>query len=305
MKVKRNTLLLLACLVWSAAGFNILRIGLIVYPAYLTVLNFLLSVLVFAVFQKFIFGKLVKKHTARINAYTEDRHFFLKFFDGKAFAIMAVMMTVGIGLRASGLAPERFIAVFYTGLGASLLLAGLLFGRNFGQAVLADARVQNRIEDKGGQDSKVIEVDHGMVVKFEMNDKCAAGTGRFFEVLTNRLMGVEMDELSDMIAAADAPSQISSMCTIFAESEIISHLSEGQKKENIIAGVGWAIARRIVGMGRSGRIPFNSKIVFSGGVANNRSIAGIFEQLLGKPVTPSVNPQSTAALGAAITAVNE
>lgn len=149
MKVKRNTLLLLACLVWSAAGFNILRIGLIVYPAYLTVLNFLLSVLAFAVFQKFIFGKLVKKHTARINAYTEDRHFFLKFFDGKAFAIMAVMMTVGIGLRASGLAPERFIAVFYTGLGASLLLAGLLFGRNFGQAVLADARVQNRIEDKG------------------------------------------------------------------------------------------------------------------------------------------------------------
>lgn len=149
MKVKRNTLLLLACLVWSAAGFNILRIGLIVYPAYLTVLNFLLSVLVFAVFQKFIFGTLVKKHTARINAYTEDRHFFLKFFDGKAFAIMAVMMTVGIGLRASGLAPERFIAVFYTGLGASLLLAGLLFGRNFGQAVLADARVQNRIEDKG------------------------------------------------------------------------------------------------------------------------------------------------------------
>lgn len=149
MKVKRNTLLLLACLVWSAAGFNILRIGLIVYPAYLTVLNFLLSVLVFAVFQKFIFGKLVKKHTARINAYTEDRHFFLKFFDGKAFAIMAVMMTVGIGLRASGLASERFIAVFYTGLGASLLLAGLLFGRNFGQAVLADARVQNRIEDKG------------------------------------------------------------------------------------------------------------------------------------------------------------
>lgn len=149
MKVKRNTLFLLACLVWSAAGFNILRIGLIVYPAYLTVLNFLLSVLVFAVFQKFIFGKLVQKHTARINAYTEDRHFFLKFFDGKAFAIMAVMMTVGIGLRASGLAPERFIAVFYTGLGASLLLAGLLFGRNFGQAVLADARVQNRIEDKG------------------------------------------------------------------------------------------------------------------------------------------------------------
>ena len=65
MKVKRNTLLLLACLVWSAAGFNILRIGLSAYPAYHAVVNYLLSALVFAVFQNFIFGKLVKKHTAR------------------------------------------------------------------------------------------------------------------------------------------------------------------------------------------------------------------------------------------------
>ena len=149
MKVKRNTLLLLACLVWSAAGFNILRIGLKAYPAHLTLLNCLLSVLVFVVFQRFIFGKLVKKHTARINAYQEDRQFFLKFFDGKAFAIMAVMMAGGIGLRVSRLAPERFIAVFYTGLGASLLLAGMLFGRNYGKAVLAAATVQDKAARKG------------------------------------------------------------------------------------------------------------------------------------------------------------
>lgn len=149
MKVKRNTLLLLACLVWSAAGFNILRIGLMAYPAYLTVLNALLSMLVFAVFQWFIFGKLVKKHTARISSYLEERHFFLKFFDKKAFVIMAVMMTGGIGLRASGLAPERFIAVFYTGLGAALLLAGLLFGRNFGKAAFARADGQNEMKSGG------------------------------------------------------------------------------------------------------------------------------------------------------------
>ena len=141
MKVKRNTLLLLACLVWGAAGFNILRIGLASYSAYVTVLNCLLSVLVFAVFQIFIIGKLVKKHTPRISGYREERQFFLKFFDGKAFAVMAVMMTGGIGLRAGGLAPERFIAVFYTGLGASLLLAGLLFGRNYFRAVFAAAAV--------------------------------------------------------------------------------------------------------------------------------------------------------------------
>ena len=146
MKVKRNTLLLLACLVWSAAGFNILRIGLMAYPAYVTVLNVLLSVLVFAVFQYFIFGKLVKKHTTRIHSYLEERHFFLKFFDKKAFAIMAVMMTGGIYLRVSGLGPERFIAVFYTGLGAALLLAGLLFGRNFGRAVLAVGAAKNNME---------------------------------------------------------------------------------------------------------------------------------------------------------------
>lgn len=132
---------------WSASGFNILCIGLVSYQNYFTVLNCILSVLVFSVFQKFIFGRLVKKHTAGINSYTEERIFFLKFFDGKSFAIMAIMMSGGIGLRVSGLAPEQFIAVFYTGLGASLFLAGLLFGKNYGKAVLA-FKVQNKMKDK-------------------------------------------------------------------------------------------------------------------------------------------------------------
>ena len=129
--VKRSTLLLIACLVWGCAGANILRIGLAAYPAYLSVLNLVLSAVVFAVFQRFIFGPLVKKQTGRITGYEAERHFFLKFFDLRSFAIMAVMMTGGIWLRASGVRPEVFIAVFYSGLGASLLLAGLLFGRNY------------------------------------------------------------------------------------------------------------------------------------------------------------------------------
>ena len=94
-----------------------------------------LSLAVFGVFQYFVFGRLVKKHTRRITGYEEERQFFLKFFDGKAFAIMAFMMTFGILLRTSGLGPERFIAVFYSGLGASLLLAGVLFGRNYVRAL--------------------------------------------------------------------------------------------------------------------------------------------------------------------------
>lgn len=131
MKVGKNTLLLIACLVWGAAGVNILRIGLLAYPAYVSVLNVALSLVVFGVFQYFVFGPLVNKHTRRIRGYEEERQFFLKFFDGKSFAIMAFMMTFGILLRTTGLGPERFIAVFYSGLGASLLLAGLLFGRNY------------------------------------------------------------------------------------------------------------------------------------------------------------------------------
>lgn len=95
MKVKRNTLLLIACLVWSAAGFNILRIGVLAYPAYLRFWNFLLSALVFTVFQIFIFGRLVKRHTTRIGGYEEECHIFMKFFDVKSFLIMAVMMSGG------------------------------------------------------------------------------------------------------------------------------------------------------------------------------------------------------------------
>lgn len=76
MKVNKNTLLLIACLVWTAAGINILRIGLVTYPPYVSLLNILLSVVFFSVFQYFIFGRLVKKHTARIQGYEEERQFF-------------------------------------------------------------------------------------------------------------------------------------------------------------------------------------------------------------------------------------
>lgn len=131
MKVKKRTLLLIACIVWSIAGFNVLRIGIWAYPPYLSIINFLLSIIVFSLFQYFIFGRLVKKHTKRIRNYTDEKLFFLKFFDIKSFIIMAVMMGGEIYLRVSSLAPDIFIAVFYTGLGASLLLAGILFGKNY------------------------------------------------------------------------------------------------------------------------------------------------------------------------------
>lgn len=131
MKVNKKTLLLIACFVWGIAGFNVLRIGVLAYPSHLSFLNLILSVIVFSLFQYFIFGRLVKKHTLRILNYTDTYQFFLKFFDVKSFCIMAFMISGGIWLRASGIAPERFIAVFYSGLGASLFLAGILFGKNY------------------------------------------------------------------------------------------------------------------------------------------------------------------------------
>lgn len=131
MKVKKQTLLILASIVWLIAGFNILRIGVISYGGYVNWSNVLISVLVFLIFWFMVFHKLVLKHTARIQNYEEELQFFWHFFDKKSFLIMAFMMTFGIGLRASHLAPTIFIAVFYSGLGTALFLAGILFGVNY------------------------------------------------------------------------------------------------------------------------------------------------------------------------------
>lgn len=129
--IKKIYLLLLAGIVWLTAGVNILRIGVISYKHYVTGINLALSVMVFILFWFMVFGKLVRKHTARIICYQEEKQFFLKFFDRKSFCIMAFMMTFGIGLRTSNLCPEQFIAVFYSGLGTALVLAGLAFSGNF------------------------------------------------------------------------------------------------------------------------------------------------------------------------------
>lgn len=131
LKIRKNNLLLLAGLVWGAAGWNILRIGLVAYQGRVVWWRILLSLLVYLAFQWFVFGKMVRKHTGRITRYEENRQYFYKFFDKKGFCIMAFMMTFGIGLRVSGLCPDVFIGVFYSGLGASLLTAGVLFLVNY------------------------------------------------------------------------------------------------------------------------------------------------------------------------------
>jgi predicted CoA-substrate-specific enzyme activase len=157
------------------------------------------------------------------------------------------------------------------------------------------------IIDIGGQDSKVMELDEdGGVVRFEMNDKCAAGTGRFLEVLTERILNLPLDELGPLALRSKQHCTLSSVCTVFAESEIISLLSEHKAKEDIAYGISKAIARRVIGMGAGGQISYKEPIVFSGGVAKNIGVVKAIEEELGKNVVTLKEPQITAALGAAI-----
>lgn len=157
------------------------------------------------------------------------------------------------------------------------------------------------IIDIGGQDSKVMELDgDGRVTKFEMNDKCAAGTGRFLEVLTERILNLPIDELGPLSLKSKKPCTLTSVCTVFAESEIISLLSEHKAKEDIAYGMSKAIAKRVIGMGIGGQIGYKEPIVFSGGVARNVGVVKAIEEELGKKVVTLKEPQITAALGAAI-----
>ena len=127
MKVKKINLLLIAGIVWMIAGFNILRIGIISYKSNISILNIIISLIIFSLFWFKIFNKLVNKHTARIAKFEDEFQKFYKFFDRPSFLIMIFMMSFGIGLRASNILPDKYIAIFYTGLGSALFLAGLSF----------------------------------------------------------------------------------------------------------------------------------------------------------------------------------
>ncbi len=157
------------------------------------------------------------------------------------------------------------------------------------------------IIDIGGQDSKVIKVDEaGRVIDFVMNDRCAAGTGKFLEVVAKAL-GSDLDEFSRLYFTSSKPCAISSMCTVFAESEVISLLAEGNPKENIIAGLHKAVANRVAHMAM--RIGIAEKVGFTGGVAKNDGMANALElEINAKFRELKYDPQMIGALGAAIIA---
>lgn len=157
------------------------------------------------------------------------------------------------------------------------------------------------IIDIGGQDSKVIDLDgKGKIRRFQMNDKCAAGTGRFLEVLAERILGLGLEELGRAALSSRNPCSLTSVCTVFAESEVVALLSQGRKREDIAWGLSRAIARRVVAMGLGEGISFQAPVCFSGGVAFNGGVVEALKQELKKPVLVPTEPQITAALGAAV-----
>jgi len=156
--------------------------------------------------------------------------------------------------------------------------------------------------DIGGQDSKVIGVrENGTVSDFVMNDKCAAGTGRFLEVMANVLQ-ISIEEMGPTSLRCQEPCQISSTCTIFAETEMVSLRADGRTKEDLVAGIHRAVASRVVIMGKT--VGYNEQVVFTGGVAKNAGVKHFLESEIKLPILIPAEPQIMGALGAALLAAS-
>jgi len=155
------------------------------------------------------------------------------------------------------------------------------------------------IIDIGGQDFKVIKLDNeGRVINFAMNDKCAAGTGRYLELMAN-VFQMSLEKFSLAAETATGSVEITSVCTVFAETEVINHISWGTAEKEIVAGIFNAVARRVYSLAKQ-HLAGDKEIVFTGGVAKNKGMAGALSKIMGCEVKVSFNPQITGALGAAI-----
>jgi predicted CoA-substrate-specific enzyme activase len=154
--------------------------------------------------------------------------------------------------------------------------------------------------DIGGQDAKAIRVGPGGVVtNFVMNDKCAAGTGRFLDVMA-RILEIDVGQLADLAAASRHEVSISSTCTVFAESEVISQLSSGALREDVAAGIIRSVVRRVAGLAK--RTGVQPEVVMTGGVSLNWMAVKYMQEELRMTVVASPDAQLTGALGAALIA---
>ena len=203
-------------------------------------------------------------------------------YPGKSISDVSYAISTGCGRKRAAFAKEAVTEITCIAKGVNYLFP--------------EART---IIDIGGQDTKVVRIDEkGRVLEFEMNDKCAAGTGRFIEVMAKAL-NVELDKIGDISLQHKKELTISSICTVFAESEVISLVSEGEELEDILYGIHKAIADRTMGLiNRLGGV--TPEVIMAGGVAKNIGVVKALEKVLGTPIKIHVEPQIIGALGAAI-----
>jgi len=194
------------------------------------------------------------------------------------------MVATGYGRRMVDFADEVVSEITANAAGARWLTRGR-------------AAAVRTVVDVGGQDSKAISLDEaGSVVNFAMNDRCAAGTGRFLEMM-GRVLEVEIERFGELALQATEPVRISSLCAVFAESEVISILSQGGRIPDIIAALHESIAKRVGAMVK--RIGVEEAVLFDGGPARNGGLAGALERELGVELIVPPEPQLSTAIGAA------
>ena len=231
--------------------------------------------------------------------------------DGKEI-IRKALTDVGAG--TSG--PERVVRSIVETTGMQLEEMDYILATGYGRNSFEQAQSQmselschargayflfpevHTVIDIGGQDVKVLQIENGAMINFQMNDKCSAGTGKFLEIMANRL-GVTLQELFDM-ADKGTVLPISSLCTVFAESEVINYIGEGQKREDIAAGVVDSVANKVAQLAMKKNLP--EKVILTGGLSNSTYFTKILSQKLGQTVSPTEHGRYAGALGAALLA---
>ena len=221
--------------------------------------------------------------------------------DTGANVVQAAEKAFDIALKAGDLREEEVEYVIGTGYGR--------YKVSFGNTQVTEISCHARgavhmfpetrtVIDMGGQDTKAIRVsEDGQVVDFCMNDKCAAGTGRFLGAASSAL-DISLDELGPTALRGERPVKISTTCTVFAESEVLSWLGRGKKIEDILLGVHQSIAARSTGLAR--RVGVEEQVTFTGGVAKNNAMISTLNERLGVAVNVSDDSHFMGALGAAL-----
>jgi predicted CoA-substrate-specific enzyme activase len=207
-------------------------------------------------------------------------------------------------VASAGIAPQTVAFVVGTGYGR--------YKVTFGNAQITEISCHARgasflypktrtVIDMGGQDAKGIRVDeNGAVKDFVMNDKCAAGTGRFLSNAAETV-GIKLEEIGPLSLQAKKPVRLSTVCAVFVESDIMSYLAEGKTVEDILGGVHSAIAARTIALVR--RVGIEPEVTFTGGVARNIGMVKALEEKLGLPVNVGADSHFIGAIGAALFAL--